>query len=37
MRRFTPGHYIMHSDIDGHTPEDMLEIEHDAMLKEAQA
>jgi len=37
VRRFTPRHYIMHSDIDGHTPEDMLEIEHDAMLKEAQA
>ncbi|BAT96966.1 hypothetical protein LR48_Vigan11g149900 [Vigna angularis] len=36
VRRFTPKHYNMHSDIDGHTPEDMLEIEHDGMLKEAQ-
>ena len=26
----------MHCDIDGYTPEDMLEIEHDKMLKEAQ-
>lgn len=26
----------MHCDIDGHTPEDMLEMEHDGMLKEAQ-
>ena len=36
MRRFTPKHYNMHCDIDGHTPEDILEIKHDAMLKETQ-
>ncbi|XP_068478580.1 uncharacterized protein [Phaseolus vulgaris] len=36
VRRFTPKHYNMHCDIDGHTPEDMLEIEHDGMLKEAK-
>ncbi|KAK7382753.1 hypothetical protein VNO80_01810 [Phaseolus coccineus] len=36
VRRFTPKHYSMHCDIDGYTPEDMLEIEHDGMLKEAQ-
>jgi len=36
VRRFTPKQYSMHCDIDGYTPEDMLEIEHDKMLKEAQ-
>ncbi|XP_020205315.2 ankyrin repeat-containing protein NPR4 [Cajanus cajan] len=36
VRRIIPEHYNMHCDIDGHTPEDMLENEHDGMLKEAQ-
>ncbi|KAG4951468.1 hypothetical protein JHK85_045335 [Glycine max] len=36
VRRLIPKHYNMHCDIDGHTPEDMLEMEHDGMLKEAQ-
>ena len=35
VRRLIPKHYNMHCDIDGHTPEDMLEMEHDGMLKEA--
>ncbi|KAK7382755.1 hypothetical protein VNO80_01812 [Phaseolus coccineus] len=36
VRRFIPKNYNMHCDIDGHTPENTLEIEHDEMLKEAQ-
>lgn len=36
VRKMVPKHYNMHCDVDGHTPEDMLEIEHDGMLKEAQ-
>ncbi|TKY68762.1 Ankyrin repeat-containing protein [Spatholobus suberectus] len=36
VRKMIPEHYNMHCDIDGHTPEDMLAIEHDEMLKEAQ-
>ncbi|WVZ17883.1 hypothetical protein V8G54_010865 [Vigna mungo] len=36
VRRFTPKHLKMHSNIDGYTPKDMLEIEHDEMLKEAK-
>ncbi|KAK7386238.1 hypothetical protein VNO78_26311 [Psophocarpus tetragonolobus] len=36
VRKIIPKHYNMHCDIDGHTPEDMLEMEHDGMLKEAQ-
>ncbi|CAJ1948662.1 unnamed protein product [Sphenostylis stenocarpa] len=36
VRSMIPEHYIMHCDVDGHTAEDMLENEHDDMLKEAQ-
>ncbi|KAK7382756.1 hypothetical protein VNO80_01813 [Phaseolus coccineus] len=36
VRGFTPKPYSMHCDINGYTPENMLEIEHDGMLKEAQ-